>query len=176
MAVSGDRDGSLFGPDRGMINGGSLTNRTLPALPNTKRAPDGDLATNSYQGPEPPLEPRGPTDKWSLPCCAQDPWHRMHMSRRADCWGNPDWESFFWTLKNELIDRRSWLDRASVRDAISQYIEVFCNRAQRHSTIGNVSPPKFEEMDHAMAGNQLVHFCVTRPGPYERENATTQGS
>lgn len=73
------------------------------------------------------------------------------MSRRADCWDNAVAESFFGTLKNELIYRRPWLDRASVRNAISEYIEVFYNRIRRHSTIGNVSPAKFEEMDQAIA-------------------------
>ena len=73
------------------------------------------------------------------------------MSRRADCWDNAVAESFFGTLKNELIYRRPWLDRESARHAISEYIEVFYNRIRRHSTIGNISPAKFEEMDLAKA-------------------------
>jgi putative transposase len=73
------------------------------------------------------------------------------MSRRASCWDNAVAESFFGTLKNELIYRRPWLDRASVRDAISEYIEVFYNRIRKHSTIGNISPAKFEEVDQALA-------------------------
>ncbi len=73
------------------------------------------------------------------------------MSRRATCWDNAVAESFFGTLKNELIYRRPWLDRETVRDAISEYIEVFYNRIRRHSTIGNISPAKFEEMELAEA-------------------------
>jgi transposase InsO family protein len=73
------------------------------------------------------------------------------MSRRANCWDNAVAESFFGTLKNELIYRRPWLDRESARDAISEYIEVFYNRIRRHSTIGNISPAKFEEMELAEA-------------------------
>jgi len=73
------------------------------------------------------------------------------MSRRANCWDNAVAESFFGTLKNELIYRRPWLDRESVRNAISEYIEVFYNRIRRHSTIGNISPAKFEEMELAKA-------------------------
>jgi len=69
------------------------------------------------------------------------------MSRRANCWDNAVAESFFGTLKNELIYRRPWLDRESVRNAISEYIEVFYNRIRRHSTIGNMSPAKFEEVE-----------------------------
>ena len=72
------------------------------------------------------------------------------MSRRASCWDNAVAESFFGTLKNELIYRRPWLNRASVRTAISEYIEVFYNRIRRHSTIGNMSPAKFEEMEQAI--------------------------
>ena len=60
-------------------------------------------------------------------------------------------ESFFGTLKNELIYRRPWLDRESARNAISEYIEVFYNRVRRHSTIGNISPAKFEEIELAKA-------------------------
>ena len=71
------------------------------------------------------------------------------MSRRGNCWDAVA-ESFFGTLKNELIYRRPWLDRQSARNAISEYIEVFYNRIRRHSTIGNTSPAKFEEMDQAM--------------------------
>ncbi|MAF66832.1 MAG: IS3 family transposase [Planctomycetes bacterium] len=73
------------------------------------------------------------------------------MSRRGNCWDNAVAESFFGTFKNELIYRRPWLDRESVRDAISEYIEVFYNRIRRHSTIGNISPAKFEEMNQAEA-------------------------
>ncbi len=67
------------------------------------------------------------------------------MSRRANCWDNAVGESFFGTLKNELIYRRPWLTREDARDAIAEYIEIFYNRIRRHSTIGGVSPAKFEE-------------------------------
>lgn len=68
------------------------------------------------------------------------------MSRRANCWDNAVAESFFGTLKNELIYRRPWLTRHEARDAIGEYIEIFHNRIRRHTTIGGVSPAKFEEM------------------------------
>ena len=68
------------------------------------------------------------------------------MSRRANCWDNAVAESFFGTLKTELIYRKPWQTRESARDAIGEYIEVFYNRIRRHSTIGYVSPAKFEEM------------------------------
>ena len=68
------------------------------------------------------------------------------MSRRANCWDNAVAESFFGTLKNELIYRRPWCTRKEARDAIGEYIEIFYNRIRRHTTIGSVSPAKFEEM------------------------------
>ena len=71
------------------------------------------------------------------------------MSRRANCWDNAVAESFFGTFKNELIYRRPWLTREDARDAIAEYIEIFYNRIRRHSTIGNISPVAFEEMDRA---------------------------
>jgi transposase InsO family protein len=75
------------------------------------------------------------------------------MSRRADCWDNAVAESFFGTLKNELIYRRPWLTRRAARDGISEYIEIFYNRIRRHSTIGNVSPATFEESAMAREAN-----------------------
>jgi transposase InsO family protein len=71
------------------------------------------------------------------------------MSRRANCWDNSVAESFFGTLKNELIYRRPWSTREEARDAIGEYIEIFYNRIRRHSTIGGMSPTKFEEMAQA---------------------------
>jgi putative transposase len=59
-------------------------------------------------------------------------------------------ESFFATLKRELVDRRRFATRAEARSAIFEFIEVFYNRQRRHSTIGMVSPAEFER-DYARA-------------------------
>jgi transposase InsO family protein len=75
------------------------------------------------------------------------------MSRRANCWDNAVAESFFGTLKTELIYRRPWVTRKSARNAIGEYIEIFYNRIRRHSTIGNVSPAAFEESASAREAN-----------------------
>ncbi len=66
------------------------------------------------------------------------------MSRRACCYDNAAAESFWHTLKNELIHRRDFQTRAEAQQAIFEYIEVFYNRIRRHSSIGNVSPVDFE--------------------------------
>ena len=66
------------------------------------------------------------------------------MSRRANCWDNAVAESFFATLKGELVDRQPWPTRAVARLAIFEYLEVFYNRQRRHSTLGYISPAAYE--------------------------------
>lgn len=67
------------------------------------------------------------------------------MSRRANCWDNAVAESFFGTLKTELIYPRIFSTRAIARTSITEWIEVFYNRQRIHSTIGYISPVQFEE-------------------------------
>ncbi len=66
------------------------------------------------------------------------------MSRKGDCWDNAVVESFFGTLKQELVHRSDFETRAEARSAIFEYIEVFYNRWRRHSYIGYMSPAEFE--------------------------------
>ena len=68
------------------------------------------------------------------------------MSRRGDCWDNAVIESFFATLKLELIHRCSYRSREAARLAIFEYIEVFYNRQRRHSYLGYLSPAEFERI------------------------------
>ena len=75
---------------------------------------------------------------------------RSSLSRPANCWDNEMAESFFSTLKLDLLYRHSWPTRAAARSAIFEYIEVFYNRERRHSTLGNLSPADYES-DHAAA-------------------------
>ena len=70
----------------------------------------------------------------------------ISMSRKACCWDNAVVESFFGTLKQELIYRRRFATRASARVAVEDYIEVFYNRTRRHSTLDSLSPANFEAM------------------------------
>ena len=67
------------------------------------------------------------------------------MSRRANCYDNAVAESFFATLRWELLDRHYWPTRAAARSAIFEYIEVWYNRHRRHSALGYRSPLQFEE-------------------------------
>lgn len=68
------------------------------------------------------------------------------MSRKGDCWDNAVAESFFSTLKNELIWGRRFPSAQQARSAIFDYIEVFYNRQRRHQTLGYHSPVQFEQM------------------------------
>lgn len=68
------------------------------------------------------------------------------MSGRGNCWDNAVVESFFGTLKQELIYRRAWPTRSEAAAAIHEYIEVFYNRRRCHSTLGGKSPASFEAL------------------------------
>ena len=70
------------------------------------------------------------------------------FSRPRQCWDNAVAESWFATLKLELIDRQSWATRAQVRRALFEFIEVFYNRQRLHSTLGYLSPDEYERQIH----------------------------
>ncbi len=73
------------------------------------------------------------------------------MSRRGNCWDNAPMESFFDTLKTELIDNRIFEDINEARSTIFEWIEVFYNRKRLHSALGYLSPTCFEEKYLALA-------------------------
>ncbi len=66
------------------------------------------------------------------------------MSRRANCWDNAPIESFFASLKKELVYRTRYATHAQARSAIFTWIEVWYNRKRRHSALGYLSPEAFE--------------------------------
>ena len=67
------------------------------------------------------------------------------MSRRANCYDNAVAESFFATLRWELLNRHRWSTRIEARNAIFEYIEVWYNRQRRHSALDFLSPWQFEQ-------------------------------
>jgi len=70
----------------------------------------------------------------------------VSMSRRGNCWDNAPAESFFSSLKTELFGGEPVPPtRDAARQALFEYIEVFYNRKRRHSTLGYMSPVRFEE-------------------------------
>jgi putative transposase len=68
----------------------------------------------------------------------------VSMSRKGDCWDNACMESFWATLKTELVHREDYATRDEARASIFEYVEVFYNRKRLHSTLGYVSPEAFE--------------------------------
>ena len=75
----------------------------------------------------------------------------VSMSRTGNCWDNAVAESFFATLKNELVHGRSWTTRLELRSAVFEYIESFYNRRRLHSSLGYKTPSEVE--DHYYAVN-----------------------
>jgi transposase InsO family protein len=68
------------------------------------------------------------------------------MSRKGNCWDNAVAESFFHTLKNELIHQYKFKTREEAKHAIFEYIEVFYNRIRIHSTNNYLSPVEYEQI------------------------------
>jgi putative transposase len=66
------------------------------------------------------------------------------MSRRGNCWDNAPMESFFASLKKELVHDEDYATRAEAKASIFEYIEAFYNRIRRHSALGYVAPDKYE--------------------------------
>jgi putative transposase len=66
------------------------------------------------------------------------------MSATGSCYDNAVMESFFHTLKTEVVYYERYRIRAEARQSIFEYIEVFYNRIRRHSALGHLSPLEFE--------------------------------
>jgi len=71
------------------------------------------------------------------------------MSQKGDCWDNAVAESFFHTLKVELIHGKTYITRQEAKTAIFEYIEGFYNRQRRHSYLGYLSPDEYEKKNAA---------------------------
>ncbi len=69
---------------------------------------------------------------------------KCSMSRRGNCWDNAPMESFFASLKKELVHDEDYATRDEARSSIFEYIEAFYNRVRRHSSLGYVAPAEYE--------------------------------
>ncbi len=69
------------------------------------------------------------------------------MSRRGDCWDNACAETFFKTVRTELIRGKIYRSREEAREEIFKYIEVFYNRKRLHSYLGYLSPTEYEQLE-----------------------------
>jgi len=70
---------------------------------------------------------------------------RSSMSRKGECLDNAVAESFFGTLKNELVFHEDYKTRAEARQSIFEYIEVFYNRQRRHRLLNYMTPVEYEQ-------------------------------
>ncbi|TQV68305.1 IS3 family transposase [Exilibacterium tricleocarpae] len=66
------------------------------------------------------------------------------MSRKGECLDNAVAESFFGTLKTELVDHEDYRTKAQAKQSLFEYIEIFYNRKRRHSFLGYMSPEEYE--------------------------------
>ncbi|KUL29485.1 IS3 family transposase [Actinoplanes awajinensis] len=69
---------------------------------------------------------------------------RLSVGRRGQCWDNAVAESFFATIKTELLHRQAWPTHKATRQAIFEYIEGWYNTRRRHSSLGHRSPAAYE--------------------------------
>jgi transposase InsO family protein len=73
---------------------------------------------------------------------------RLSVGRRGQCWDNAVAESFFATIKTELLHRHPWPTHQAARQAIFEYVEGWYNTRRRHSSLGYLSPAAFEALAH----------------------------
>jgi putative transposase len=101
-----------------------------------RRRPDRGLVHHSDQGSQYVSLGFGQT--------ARDGGVAISMGSRGDAYDNAVAESFFATLKKELVHRRSWPTRRELETAVFEYVEIFYNRHRRHSTLGYLSLAQYE--------------------------------
>ena len=76
---------------------------------------------------------------------SERPWNISEHELKGNCWDNATSESFFSTLKRELVELNNFADQKQAAAAVFEYIKVFYNKIRAHSTIGHQAPAEFEE-------------------------------
>ncbi len=94
---------------------------------------------------------------------ARDAGIAVSMGSKGDAFDNAVAESFFATLKKELVHRRSWPTRRELSSEVFEYIEAFYNRSRRHSTLGMLSPVQFESRFSPLGGVGLAASRLASP-------------
>jgi len=87
---------------------------------------------------------------------ARDNGMVLSVGMAGECWDNAVAESFFATIKRELIDTRAWPTRAGLRAAIFDWIEGWYNTRRLHSSLGYLSPAEYEATIHHHAARQAA--------------------
>jgi transposase InsO family protein len=85
------------------------------------------------------------------------------MGSTGDCYDNAVAESFFATLKKELVHRHSWPTRRELTSEVFEYIEAFYNPRRRHSTLGMLSPADLETSTLMTDGPSLAASRLASP-------------
>jgi len=80
----------------------------------------------------------------------------LSVGRKGECWDNAVAESFFATIKRELIDTRAWPTRAGLQRGVFDYIEGWYNTRRLHSSLGYRSPAEYEALIHHNADRQAA--------------------
>jgi transposase InsO family protein len=80
----------------------------------------------------------------------------LSLGRKGTCWDNAVAESFFASIKRELIDRRPWPTIAGLRRAVFDWIEGWYNTRRLHSSLGYLSPAQYEARIHQSVSNQAA--------------------
>jgi Transposase and inactivated derivatives len=114
--------------------------------PRGRRAEHGARAPASRARADPPFRPGRPIRQSGVRSRAREAGIAVSMGSRGDAYDNAVAETFFATLKKELVNRRSWPSRLELQSAVFEYIEAFYNRQRRHSTLGMLSPVAFEQL------------------------------
>ena len=81
---------------------------------------------------------------------------KLSLGRKGTCWDNAVAESFFATIKREMIDRRPWPTIAGLRRAVFDWIEGWYNTRRLHSSLDYLSPARYEALIHQNTSNQAA--------------------
>jgi transposase InsO family protein len=123
----------------GWSMGATMTSRLVVDAPDMavrRRLPEGGLVAHSDRGSQyASAHYQQLLGKHGITCS---------MSRRANCWDNAPVESFFASLKRELVHDERYTTREQAKASIFEYVEAFYNRVRLHSSLGYVSPEQFE--------------------------------
>ena len=103
-----------------------------------RRRPDPGVIHHSDQG--------GQYVSLAFGKAARDAGIAVSMGSRGDAYDNAVAETFFATLKKELVNRRTWPTRLELQSAVFEYIEAFYNRQRRHSTLNMLPPATYEQL------------------------------
>ena len=103
-----------------------------------RRRPEPGLIHHSDQG--------GQYVSLAFGCAAHQAGIAVSMGSKRDAYDNAVAETFFATLKKELVNRRNWPSRLELQSAVFEYIEAFYNRQRRHSTLNMLSPANYEQL------------------------------